>query len=190
MPKLSALSLDQFLEKLGSSEPAPGGGAAAALTVAQAAALGEMVARLNFKRSKNKKNCAALFTIRKKLMILLEKDAQAFTLLSRFKKEDRVKASYQSVLKKAAGVPLEICQAALEGLKLAAGEKTFTSAWLYSDLVESAILFEAGFSAARLNVEINLASMTDKKSVSKIKTQLNKISGQIAKLKKTIGSGK
>ena len=78
LPKLSALSLDKFLERLGSSDPAPGGGAAAALTVAQAAALGEMVARLNFKRSQNKKNVVALAVVRKKLILLLEQDAQVF----------------------------------------------------------------------------------------------------------------
>ncbi len=187
MPKLSALSLDKFLERLGSSDPAPGGGAAAALTVAQAAALGEMVARLNFKRSQNKKNVVALAVVRKKLILLLEQDAQVFFLLSRFKKEDRVKRTYQAALKKAAQIPFEICKAAEEGLRLAVLEKPFTSLWLYSDLVESAILFEAGFFAARLNVEINLASMKDKKSVSKIKSQLSTIAGQVVKLKKIIG---
>ncbi len=188
--KLYHLSVDKFLECLGSASPAPGGGAAAALVVAQGAALGEMVARLNFKRSQNKKNSQALARLRKKLMALLEKDVQIFEQLSQFKKEDRLKPSYQTALKKAASVPLEICQVALEGLKLAGAEKKFTSAWLTSDLLESAVLFEAGFEAARLNVEINLGPMKNKKLVLSIKGQLKQISIQIAKLKKSIEAQK
>lgn len=174
LSKLSSHSVDQFLEKLGSSDSVPGGGAAAALVLAQAAALGEMVARINLRRtekqgSKNSpssKNISILQGLRKKFLVLLEEDAKAFLALSKFKKEERHKAAYQKALRKAAGVPDHMSVLAKKASAVVLSEKSRTSAWLLSDLEESLILFEAGRKAARLNVEINLASMKIKKKRS------------------------
>lgn len=185
MAKLASESLEKFLEKLASSSPVPGGGAAAALVLAQAAALAEMVARLNLKRSEknalSQKNIAPLAGMRHKFLRLLEEDAKIFAMLSVFKKEDRTKTSYQKTLRRAASIPFKMCVFAGQGVKIAVLEKNRTSQWLYSDLLEAMILFEAGFKAARLNVEINLSSMTDKNFCVKIKRDLNRIEGTIKK---------
>ena len=190
MSKLVSHSLESFLQELGSAEPVPGGGSAAALVLAQAAALGEMTARLNSKRAikqrlkkdPSRKNIGPLSVIRKKLLSLLQEDAGIFLILSKFKKEDRVKPVYQKALVKAAAVPYRMCVLAGQGIELAASEKTRTSAWLYSDLLESAVLFEAGFRAARLNVEINLNSMKNKKTIQKTRADLDKIAKKIERI--------
>lgn len=197
MPKLSSLPVQSFLKKLGSAEPAPGGGAAAALVLAQAEALGEMVARLNAKRAAKKglspassKNVGPFARDAKKFLALLEKDAAIFKTLSRFDAKGRAGAAYQSALKKAAGVPLEMCGLAGEGSARAASETGRTSRWLYSDLVESAILFEAGFAAARLNVEINLDGMKDKNFVKKTRSRLDSLAARIKKDARRVSGGR
>ena len=45
--KFHEMTIDAYLSALGSTAPAPGGGAAAGLIGAQACALGEMVSRLS-----------------------------------------------------------------------------------------------------------------------------------------------
>ena len=196
LAKLTSLSLDKFLEKLGSADPAPGGGAAAALVLAEATALGEMVARLNLKRAKKQnlknssssKNSASLAGIRKKMLLLLDQDSQVFSVLSKFKKEDRVKSAYQQILKTAATIPYQMCLLAEKGILLALLEKPNTSAWLSSDLLEASILFKAGFAAARLNVDINLSHITDKKFTIKMKAQLNRSVQNIGQARKKMGA--
>ena len=194
MPKLSSLSIDKFLEKLASSEPVPGGGSAAALVLAEACALGEMVARLNEKRARkqgiknppSQKNIAPLSKARRQLLALLEEDAKIFSKLSTFKKEDRLKLSYEKTLKKAASIPHRMCSIANEAIKITSSEKPRTSAWLTSDLLESAVLFESGFKAARLNVEINLAWMKDKSFIGKTTHHLNQTAKSIRRSSKIV----
>ena len=187
--------LKNFLEKLGSCDPAPGGGGAAAVVIAQAAALAEMVARLNCRRSEKQgiknppslKNIRPLAAIRRESLALLERDAKIFSRLSKFKKEARGKAGYLRVLELAAGIPGRMCLLAERGIVLAASETSRTSRWLYSDLLESAIFFEAGFQAARLNVEVNLKEMPDKKRALRMTAGLSRISQRIKRIRKEIG---
>ena len=198
MSKFSSQTLKLFLEKLGSSEPAPGGGAAAAVVIAQASALAEMAARLNLKRSEkqgvensgSKKNIAPLAALRRECLDLLEKDVKIFSKLSKFKKSDREKSAYLKIVQEAAQVPYQLCLLAQRGIALAESEKTRTSAWLYSDLLESAILFDAGFKAARLNVEINLTSLKGVEVVAKMRSGLNLVAKKIKKNYDAIFRGK
>lgn len=160
MPKLSSLTLKRFLDRLASSEPAPGGGAAAALVIAQAAALSEMVARLNLKRLIIPGSRIARHAyFRESSLALMDEDAASFSALSKFKKEDRRGPRYDKALRRAAMAPFNLCVRAYDGIAAAEPEIQRTSRWLYSDLVEAAILYEAGFQTARLNVEINLSMM-------------------------------
>jgi formiminotetrahydrofolate cyclodeaminase len=158
-------TLSQFLEKLGSSSMTPGGGAAAAVTGALGAALVEMVIAINDKRagvvsSEEKKSIRAL---RLRLLMLATLDARAFDRLSKHFKQPKESPIFQKAAKEASGTPLEICELCSKAMKIAAGQKNRTSRWLASDLREAQVLLRAAFDSGRLNVEINLQSLTDRK---------------------------
>src|SRR5690349_14912451 len=83
------ITLAAFLESLGSSAPAPGGGAASALAGALSAALAEMVAQLTAGRPKYaavdervREIIARLHTARVRLVRLMEDDERAFQAVS------------------------------------------------------------------------------------------------------------
>lgn len=175
-------NFDKFFKELSSSSSTPGGGAAAALTVALGVSLAEMVACINLKRrldAKGKKRVKIFEKTRSVLIRLIDEDANAFKKLCAFKREERQGPKYEKALRDAALVPMKMCELANSTLHLIWQEKERTSKWLLSDLYESLILLRAGFSAARLNVEINLKDMTDKKVVKKFKQVLNKLSKEI-----------
>lgn len=183
-----------FLDALRSADPAPGGGAAAALTAALGTALVQMVYSINNKRLQNDKNpqvkvmtkesafskISDKFAELEKFELLMKLDAEAFAEISKFSKEDRSKPSYQEALKGAAGVPLEIASLAYKAMLLGEEEIERTSRWLASDLAEAGILLEAAFKSARLNVEINLKSIQDKTYLDKVKSELNELEKKVS----------
>ncbi len=184
--------------KLGSSDAAPGGGAAAAVVIAEAAALGEMVARLNLKRSQKKglknalslKNIALLSAIRREALRLMEDDVRGFLALSKFGKAQREGAAYTKALERAAAAPCRMCLLAEKGIALAASEMPRTGLWVYSDLLESAVLFDAGFRSARLNVEINLSAMKPSRFTARTVSRLDEAAQKIKVGHRVIFQGK
>ena len=175
----SKLAVGHFLRELGSASPAPGGGAAAALTASLGAALLEMVARLNKDGAAAKKAEG----IKNRLASLMVLDAKAFEkIYTLYKKKTSCCAPrYQTALKNAAATPEEICLLSAQGVKLALSQNNKTSAWLISDLKEAAILFKASFESARLNVNVNLKGFHDTASAKKIDSRLNKEYAQLLK---------
>ncbi len=184
---------------LGSSAVSPGGGSAAALTAALGAALVEMVARLNANRELKKqgrqnkaragsaqKRILAIKKIRGRLTRLMALDARAFIKLSKFFKEKKESLRFQKALHEGAKIPFEICELSLEALKLGALEKERTGQWLASDLAEAGILLESAFHAGRLNVEINLRSMRERKTQKKFKSCLDALEKKAAALRKDL----
>lgn len=189
-PKISALNLARYLQLLGSVEPAPGGGAAAALTLAQSAALAEMVSRLNAQRkirkdenpSNNLRRASFFSHHRNHFLKLLTQDIQAFQKLSSIPKEKRGGALHETALKNAALAPMEMCVRAEQLTGDILLESRETNSWLFSDIEEASILLYAGFRSARLNVEINLRLLRDKGFVKRSNTHLAKIDRLIKSL--------
>jgi formiminotetrahydrofolate cyclodeaminase len=71
--------LEQFLDRLASDEPAPGGGSVAAVTAAMAAGLVAMAARLSAARVDNADGIAeAADGIRRRALTLADEDAAAY----------------------------------------------------------------------------------------------------------------
>ena len=178
-----------FLRNLGSDSVSPGGGAAASLTSALGASLVEMVSRINNKRTPSvnfQKKISRLEKNRIRLGELMRLDTEAFLDLSRFPKEKKQGVQYQNALKRAAGVPLEICELAVESLKIGRSEVGRTSRWLASDLSEAGILLEASFRSGRLNVEINLRSIRDKLFLRRTQSRLNLLEKKRAALNKNL----
>ena len=167
-------NIGRFLNQLGSDSGSPGGGSAAALTAALGIALAEMVVRINVKGKPagRKSKAARLKALRQRMELVMDKDAAAFSALSRFYKTKDRGARYQAALKKAAEVPFVICETVPEALRLAESEAASTGRWLMSDLVESKTLLKAAFDAGKLNVEINLNALADKRVAAAAKKRL------------------
>ncbi len=191
-------TVKNFTSKLGSADYSPGGGAAAALIGSAGAALVEKVIRINNKREEKKKPGSVQLDSLRKLsqtertknffLDLMDRDAEAFKKLTVFSKEDRQNSAYQKALEKAADVPFAMAQSVIDPLKVALGEASRTSAWLASDLAEAALLLEAAFSAARLNVEINLKTVKSVKFVKSRRVKLNALESRIRSLSRAIQS--
>jgi formiminotetrahydrofolate cyclodeaminase len=166
----------EYLDRLASSEPAPGGGSVAALAGALGAALLSMVSNLTVGKEKYqsveaeiKRLLAETEDLRAELARLTEEDAVAYGKVAAAYKlpratEDEKAAraeAIQTALKESAKVPLAAAKACYGVLELAVpiGEKGNTN--VISDVGVAVALAEAGFQCAVLNVEVNLAGVND-----------------------------
>lgn len=161
---LSALSVREYAELLGSDSPSPGGGSAAAAVAALGVSLAEMTCRINAKRGKSNpdpvksaENAAHLAPLRERLLELVTRDAEVFEAVSKLWKDQT--PELEPALEAASAVPLEIASLCVQALAISQTEIYRTSQHLISDLIESAVVLEAAFGAACLNVEINLKAM-------------------------------
>jgi formiminotetrahydrofolate cyclodeaminase len=169
-------SATEYLDRLASSDPAPGGGSVAALAGALGAALLSMVCNLTVGKEKYravegevKDLLRAAESLRAELSGLAERDAAAYTKVAAAYKmpretdEQRAERTeaIQIALKESAKVPLAAAKACYRVLELAApvGEKGNVN--VISDVGVAVALAEAGFQCAVLNVEVNLAGIKD-----------------------------
>ncbi|MBP9733554.1 MAG: cyclodeaminase/cyclohydrolase family protein [Candidatus Omnitrophica bacterium] len=184
MKKLfSEMTLSRYSEILGSSEPAPGGGSAAAYVGALGTSLGEMVANLNAKKSKNpdaaqcRERARQLQKIRERFLTIVTEDARAFEKVSALWKTPS--PELQKALREAALVPMGICEAAYEALTVASRETPWTSNHLMSDLAECGLFLIAAFKGGRFNVEINLREITDTEFTEFHRARLDRLQKQV-----------
>ncbi len=191
-PRFETKSIEAFLKYLGSDSATPGGGSAAALTAAVGTALVEMVTRINQKRRPSKEASRRINFIRKtrlKFARLMTRDANAFNQLKKRLLQKESRSDLNRALKRSAEVPYAICEASVTTLESALKEAPRTSRWLASDLAEAAILLEAACLSGRLNVEINLKGMKNKRFIRKKRAQLDFLQKKAALLKKKVAKG-
>lgn len=169
-------TIGSFLDALAAKQSTPGGGGAAALTGAQAAALISMVINFTLGNKKYADVEAEMQgyltqseSLRQTLTTLADRDVEAFNAVSACygmpKSTDEEKAvrttAMQRALKGAAEVPFEIAQACLGVIKLAGpvGEKG--NANVVADAASALYLANAGLQGAFVNVNINLKYIKD-----------------------------
>jgi formiminotetrahydrofolate cyclodeaminase len=186
--RLTDNQVDQFLDALASSAPAPGGGSVAALAGALGAALVSMVCNLTVGKKRYadvQDDIAALLVqseaLRHKLTDLLEADVQAFTGVStayrmpRSTDEEKMARSeaIQQALKGATVVPMEVAEACVQVLDLCtpAAEKGNVNA--VSDAGVAALMAEAALRSAALNVIININAIKDESFSGQMREKLN-----------------
>ncbi|MGC2423693.1 MAG: cyclodeaminase/cyclohydrolase family protein [Nitrospirota bacterium] len=174
------MPMRHFLDKLSSKSPEPGGGSAAALVGAEAAALVGMVCYLTLGKEKYadvqdeiEKIKDEAERLRAELQRLLQEDTEAFAAASAAyklpKDTDEQKAirdvKIQEGLKAATETPFLIGQRSLEvaRLSVAAAEKGNKGA--VSDAGVAAVFADAAVNAAAMNVRINLVSIKDESYV-------------------------
>jgi formiminotetrahydrofolate cyclodeaminase len=177
----------EWLEALGSSAPAPGGGAAAAMTAGIAAALVEMVCNLTIGKPAFAEHEAHVTAIRDaarelrgRAMGEVDRDAVAFgELMAAYrlpKNTDQQQAARRHVIqaatRRAAGVPLEVAATAAEVARLAAQLPGRSNPNVLSDVGVAAAAAAAAIESAAINVEVNLATLTDSDAKADLASQL------------------
>ena len=172
--RLAELPTAELIGRLASGAPTPGGGSAAALAGAMAAALVEMVCELTVGRDGGGADEAAVREIRssastrrQELMELAELDARAYDAvvaarrLSRQTDAERDARSLRlaGATREATEIPLRVAGAAAEVLRLAGRIAPLGNPHAVSDAGVAARLAAASVHGALLNVRINLPSL-------------------------------
>lgn len=183
---MKALTLEQFLDRLASADPTPGGGSAAALAGATAAALVAMVARI----SQGKGPADALAAMveraersRSALTALIADDALAFEAvraawrLPRDSEEAQAarRAAVQEALRGATAVPLRVAREALAALELTPELARTGTASALSDVAAAALLGYAAVNGALYNARINLKGITDQAYVAETAAEVDRL---------------
>jgi methenyltetrahydrofolate cyclohydrolase len=156
--------LGRFLDLVASREPAPGGGASAAVTVALAAALTAMAARFSTGHLADADELAGRADgLRGEVVVLARADAAAYGRVldahrtSRDDKEAR-RREIREALTEAADVPLSIAGIGAEVAGISARLAEEGNPNLRGDAITAAVLAGAGVRAAATLVEINISA--------------------------------
>ena len=185
----SEISICNYLEKLASREPVPGGGSASALVGATGVALISKVANFTVGKEKYKaveEEAKGILEraedLRKGFLKLCSDDAKAYKKLSesfKLPKGEARDTKLQGAFKEAMGVPFAICEASCEAMGLCARLAEKGNKNLASDVDCALQMLKCAYQAALLNVEINLKSIKDEKFISKTKEALKSMKGKI-----------
>ena len=191
------LTIGQFVERLSSAEPVPGGGAASALAAALGASLVSMVAGLSMGRSKYAAYGATLARadatgrqLTAEFLALSDRDAEAYAGYSAAlklpretdaQKEARLEA-IRAAAKVASDAPWDCVRACLRLAEVAGALAGRSNVNASSDVLVAALLAEAGARGAAENVRINLPSTGDEEYSDAMSRQLDEALHDISAL--------
>ncbi len=161
------MRIDAFTERLASADPTPGGGGAAALVGAQAAALAEMAARITAKNPRYAEvamemaDCATqAAAYRRQLLALIADDAQAFAGWMAAWKQPADAPERDTLLREASAtateVPLVLAETAAAVVVLAERLLPQVTAGIRADAELAVIFGRAAVEGALCNVRINM----------------------------------
>ncbi|WP_415878899.1 methenyltetrahydrofolate cyclohydrolase [Methylomonas sp. TEB] len=177
MNEIKDKSVETFLDELAGKQATPGGGSAAAVMGAQAAALTSMVCNLTIGKPKYaavEEQMQALLTeseaLRSTLIGMIKADVDVFDKLMACyglpKSTDDEKAvraeQIQTVLREATLVPLECAKACAKAIELSRVAAEHGNLGVISDAGVAVMAGYAGLKSAALNVQINAASLKDR----------------------------
>lgn len=173
----TTISNDEFIERLASKDPVPGGGGASALVGAVGIALGNMVGSLTVGKKKYADVEEEMYQLKKQaeklqkdLLMLMNRDAEVFEPLAkaygmpRTTEEEKAEKArvMELVLKDACLVPMEIMEKCCEAIDLIAVFAEKGSVIAISDAGVGAAFCKGALQGASLNVYINTKSMADR----------------------------
>ena len=178
---MSQSSIDQFLDRLASGDPTPGGGSAAAIMGAMGAALVSMVCNVSF----GKKGYEAAEpelrnmlmkseALRVRLTAMVAEDIAAFDgLMAAYKlakssdeEKSRRAQTIQASLERATLVPLECARACAEVVDMARRAAELGYKHVISDVGVGVAAADAALRSAALNVFINAPALKDRRFAS------------------------
>lgn len=180
----------EFLDRLASDEPAPGGGGASAYAGALAAALASMVGNLAVGKplyADAQEGILAsldrLSKLRTQLLDLVRADAEAYLPLNRAyrmpratqEQADARQAAIQEALGPACDIPLEIMDACSAIIDEADYLAHHGSRLAVSDAGAAAVLARGALVSAAMNIFLNVESMTDSDRVLRYRSRVNEL---------------
>lgn len=167
-------TIDDYLDQLASSAPAPGGGSVAGVTAALSAALGQMVCNLSIKNDADAPSPLRaarerLAELHKRSLAASRADESAFTgyldarKLPKNTSEEKAhrRRAMQQAITTAATVPLELSEFAIAILAELPVVIENGTEHVLSDAEIATILGQAGAQAALVNVRVNLPLIKD-----------------------------
>ncbi|MGH8881149.1 MAG: cyclodeaminase/cyclohydrolase family protein [Stackebrandtia sp.] len=183
--------IGEWLDKLASREPAPGGGAAAAMNAAIGAGLISMVCNLTIGKPKYVEHELTMTDVlskseelRAEALLLAEADTTAFNgVMSAYglaKDTPEAKAArteaIQEALVAAADVPLRIARVAADIIALAGRIMDGANVNVLSDVAVAADSANTALRSAVVNVEVNRASIKDEGRRAELAAELERYS--------------
>ncbi len=169
------MELKRFLEKMSSDTPTPGGGSASALAGALSASLVAMVAGLSSRENKTKmKGMEGIrrkgLRIQERLVRAMDEDSKSFDAviqafrLPRNSEKERLRRGreIQKAYRKATLTPRLVCQQSLQLLEYSRTLILKGNPNAMSDAGVAAFLADAAFTGGLLNINVNLAAVTEK----------------------------
>lgn len=177
MQEIKDKSIEQFLDELASKQATPGGGSAAAVMGAQAAALVSMVCNLTIGKPKYatveadmQVLLAESEALREKLIGMIKADVDVFDKLMACyglpkvsdEEKDYRSSQIQLVLREATEVPLACARACAQAISLSRVAAEKGNLGVISDAGVAVMAAYAGLKSAALNVHINAGSLKDR----------------------------
>ena len=187
---ITETSIDDFLARLASKDPTPGGGSAAAIMGAMGAALISMVCNVSFGKKgyeaaepELREVCAQSEALRNRLTGMVAEDISAFgELMAAYKlpketdeEKQRRSLAIQASLKRATEVPLACARDCAEVIRLSRRAAEHGYLGVISD---AGVGVSAAYAAARsaaLNVYINVPSLKDRAFAERALAELDGI---------------
>ncbi len=195
--------LEQFIDDVASSSPAPGGGSVAAAAGALASALSSMVCRLTIGKKKFKEAEDELKgvlekaeQIRKEMQEFIIKDAESFDKvmdafkLTKYTEEEIQKrnSAIQEATKGAILIPLQVMEKGVEALRLSMVVVEKGNPNMVSDAGVSALMAKTAVEGAYLNVRINLNSIEDRAFATSYREKADAIRNESSQIAQEIAN--
>jgi formiminotetrahydrofolate cyclodeaminase len=159
-PDYLDLPLGEFLDRVASDSPAPGGGSVAAIAVALAAGLAGMAARLSTGQLSDAPELAdQADASRRRVAPLARADAESYgRVLEAYREPEDRTSRVRDALSGAADVPLAVAEAGSEVAAITSRLVKEGNPNLEGDAMAAVLLAGAGVRAAAKLVQINLSS--------------------------------
>ncbi|HYT65177.1 MAG TPA: cyclodeaminase/cyclohydrolase family protein [Vicinamibacterales bacterium] len=193
--KLTDRTVTSLLDAFRSREPTPGGGSAAALAGAMGASLLAMVAGLPKSRAATAEDAARLkaagercTALASELSSLIDRDSDAYGLVMAAYKRPKAtedekaarSAAIQDGMRGAIAAPLSVMRACTAAAEQGVVIAEFGNASAASDGQVGLELLGAALRGAKLNVEVNLASVKDAEYAAAIRREVEEFERAIA----------
>ncbi len=187
---LSELTIKEFLEKIASESPTPGGGSVAALSAALTASLTEMVANLTIGKQgyedvedEMKVVAQDALRLKSKFVSAIDKDSNAYNdVITAIKLPGDTEAEkrhreemIQSGLKQAALAPMAVAEDAIRVMELAGKTVTKGNKNTITDGAVGVMMAKTAVLSALYNVKINLRTIKDKAFIDEISKQVKEL---------------
>jgi methenyltetrahydrofolate cyclohydrolase len=184
------MSLQAFADAAASREPVPGGGSVSALAGGLAAALAAMVATLTLTKDafadrapEMQRLHDAAEDLREELLDAADRDAQSYRdVLAAYRRpktteEERRQrsAAIQAAFRHATEVPLQVAEAAIRVLELAATATRRGNPDMLTDAGVGVVLARSAALGALMNAKFNLTSLKDKAFVAQARDRIERL---------------